>query len=78
MKEDVLFTRTPFGGFKREEVIDYIQKLKQNQVNCKKILTEKDEDNRRLEAENGELTAENADLGAELSSKRIELEKTEK
>ena len=31
MKEDVLFKRTPFGGFDRVEVISYIQQLKTTQ-----------------------------------------------
>lgn len=55
MKEDVLFRKTPFGGFKREEVIDYIQKLKQTQMNYKKMLDEKDVLNSNLADENEKL-----------------------
>jgi hypothetical protein len=55
VKEDVLFRKTPFGGFKREEVIDYIQKLKQTQMNYKKMLDEKDVLNSNLADENEKL-----------------------
>ncbi len=42
MKEDVLFKRTPFGGFDRVEVISYIQQLKSTQQKYKLMLDEKD------------------------------------
>ena len=42
MKEDVLFKRTPFGGFDRVEVISYIQQLKANQQKYKLMLDEKE------------------------------------
>ena len=42
MKEDVLFKRTPFGGFDRVEVISYIQQLKSNQQKYKLMLDEKE------------------------------------
>ena len=43
MKEDVLFKRTPFGGFDRVEVISYIQQLKTTQQKYKLMLDDKEE-----------------------------------
>lgn len=52
MKEDVLFKKTPFGGFDRAEVISYIQQLKETQQKYKVMIDEKDEINRKLAEDN--------------------------
>lgn len=52
MKEEVLFKKTPFGGFDRESVINYIQQLKRTQQEYKKMLTDKDDSIKKLAAEN--------------------------
>lgn len=76
MKEDVLFKRTPFGGFDRVEVISYIQKIKATQQEYKLMLEEKDaqisklssrlELLEELEQKNEELEAENVSLKKEV------------
>ena len=52
MKEDVLFKKTPFGGFDRVEVITYIQQLKETQQKYKVMLDEKDALNKKLTEDN--------------------------
>lgn len=52
MKEDVLFKKTPFGGFDRTEVISYIQQLKETQQKYKVMIDEKDGLNRKLTEDN--------------------------
>ena len=56
MKEDVLFKKTPFGGFDRTEVISYIQQLKETQQKYKVMIDEKDNLNRKLAEDNVILT----------------------
>lgn len=56
MKEDVLFKKTPFGGFDRTEVISYIQQLKETQQKYKIMIDEKDSLNRKLAEDNVILT----------------------
>ncbi len=58
MKEDVLFKRTPFGGFDRVEVISYIQRLKATQQEYKLMLDEKAQATTVLSRENDDLTAQ--------------------
>lgn len=48
LKEDVLFKKTPFGGFDRVEVISYIHQLKSTQQKYKVLLEEKEKANTRL------------------------------
>lgn len=75
MKEDVLFRKTPFGGFDRVEVIDYIQQLKQTQQNHKCILTDKEAVNNKLTADNDKLLEKTNRLERALEiNKRYEAE----
>lgn len=52
MKEDILFKRTPFGGFERTEVISYIQQLKETQQKYKVMIDDKESLNRKLAEDN--------------------------
>lgn len=52
MKEDVLFKKTPFGGFDRTEVISYIQQLKETQQKYKVMIEEKEGLNKKLAEDN--------------------------
>lgn len=52
MKEDVLFKKTPFGGFDRVEVITYIQQLKETQQKYKVMIEDKDVLNKKLTDDN--------------------------
>lgn len=67
MKEEVLFKKTPFGGFEREAVINYIQQLKRNLLEDKNIISDKEKAIRSLSEENYALLkrAENAEKTAE-------------
>lgn len=74
MREEVLFKKTPFGGFDRESVINYIQQLKKTQLEYKNMLAEKDETIRKLSADNADFServkkaeAENTRLSAKCS-----------
>ncbi|MBQ8574680.1 MAG: hypothetical protein IJ447_01370 [Clostridia bacterium] len=71
MKEDVLFKRTPFGGFDRVEVISYIQQLKTTQQKYKLMLDEKDSQILKL-------TQNVDDLENEASALRTSVENYEK
>lgn len=55
VKEEVLFKKTPFGGFDRQSVINYIQQLKKTQLEYKNIISDKDRLVKNLSEENGEL-----------------------
>ena len=77
MKEEVLFKKTPFGGFDRESVINYIQQLKKAQLEYKNIISDKDRLVKNLSEENSELKtrAERAESdAAELREKFAEAE----
>lgn len=77
MKEEVLFKKTPFGGFDRESVINYIQQLKKAQLEYKNIISDKDRLVKNLSEENSELKirAERAESdAAELRKKFDEAE----
>ncbi len=77
MKEEVLFKKTPFGGFDRESVINYIQQLKKAQLEYKNIISDKDRLVKNLSEENSELKtrAERAETdAAELREKFAEAE----
>lgn len=77
MKEEVLFKKTPFGGFDRESVINYIQQLKKAQHEYKNIISDKDRLVKNLSEENSELKtrAERAESdAAELRKKFAEAE----
>lgn len=77
MKEEVLFKKTPFGGFDRESVINYIQQLKKAQLEYKNIISDKDRLVKNLSEENSELRtrAERAESdAAELRKKFAEAE----
>ena len=67
MKEEVLFKKTPFGGFDRQSVINYIQQLKKTQQEYKNIISDKDRLVKTLSEENRELSerAEKAEKKAE-------------
>lgn len=67
MKEEVLFKKTPFGGFDRQSVINYIQQLKKTQQEYKNIISEKDRLVKALSRENKEFKekAEAAEAGLE-------------
>lgn len=74
MKEEVLFKKTPFGGFDRESVINYIQQLKKTQLEYKNIISDKDKLVKTLSEENAELKnraekaeTENDDLKAKIA-----------
>lgn len=73
MKEDVLFKKTPFGGFDRIEVISYIQQLKETQHKYKLMLEEKDTLVKQLERENALLTGQVREIRqvAEDSTQRV-------
>lgn len=74
MKEDVLFKKTPFGGFDRTEVISYIQQLKETQQKYKVMIDEKDNLNRKLAEDNVILTHQIEVLkqSAEVNDRRLE------
>ncbi len=55
MKEEVLFRKTPFGGFDREAVIDYIRQLKETQQSYKNMIADRDNSIKALTEENTEL-----------------------
>lgn len=55
MKEEVLFRKTPFGGFDREAVIDYIRQLKETQQSYKTMIADRDNSIKALTEENAEL-----------------------
>ena len=55
MKEEVLFKKTPFGGFDRQSVINYIQQLKKTQQEYKNIISDKDRLVKTLTEEKNEL-----------------------
>ncbi|MBR6531964.1 MAG: hypothetical protein IKT61_05630 [Clostridia bacterium] len=81
MKEDVLFKRTPFGGFDRVEVISYIQQLKTTQQKYKLMLDDKEEKIAALtdraevlEGENSCLTAQAEEYKKTISDLEAELE----
>lgn len=77
MKEEVLFKKTPFGGFDRESVINYIQQLKKAQLEYKNIISDKDRLVKNLSEENSEFKtrAERAESDvAELRKKFAEAE----
>lgn len=81
MKEEVLFKKTPFGGFDRESVINYIQQLKKAQLEYKNIISDKDRLVKNLSEENSELKtrAERAESdAAELRKKFAEAENNAK
>ena len=67
MKEEVLFKKTPFGGFDRESVINYIQQLKKTQLEYKNLISDKDRTIKSLSEENGELERRAEDCEAKLS-----------
>lgn len=73
MKEEVLFKKTPFGGFDRESVINYIQQLKKTQAEYKNIISDKDKAISELSADNSQLTqrAQRAEDTAEKLEKRL-------
>lgn len=74
MKEEVLFKKTPFGGFDRESVINYIQQLKKAQLEYKNIISDKDRLVKNLSEENSELKirAERAESDAAELRKRFD------
>ena len=73
MKEDVLFKKTPFGGFDRTEVISYIQQLKETQQKYKVMIDEKEALNKKLAEDNVILTRQVEALkkSAEESDRRL-------
>lgn len=81
MKEEVLFKKTPFGGFDRQSVINYIQQLKKTQQEYKNIISDKDRLVKALSEENKELKekSEKAEKKVgELSGKLSEAEESSK
>lgn len=71
MKEDVLFKKTPFGGFDRVEVISYIQQLKETQHKYKVMIDEKDVLNKKL-------TEDNVILARQVESLKNSLEEADR
>ncbi len=78
MKEDVLFKRTPFGGFDRVEVISYIQGLKATQQKYKLMLDEKDKTITVLGREKEDLEIQVEGLRAQKAECDEKLEKLER
>lgn len=78
MKEDVLFKKTPFGGFDRMEVISYIQQLKETQQKYKVMIEEKDALNRKLAEENATLGKQVESLSNTAKENDARLEEAEK
>lgn len=83
MKEEVLFKKTPFGGFDRQSVINYIQQLKKTQQEYKSLISDKDRLIKSLTEENSEIkkiTEKNENKVRELEAKcdeaQDELKKT--
>ena len=77
MKEEVLFKKTPFGGFDRESVINYIQQLKKTQLEYKNIISDKDRLVRNLTEENTELKHTAESLSSELEEQRLKCAEAE-
>lgn len=77
MKEEVLFKKTPFGGFDRESVINYIQQLKKTQLEYKNIISDKDRLVRNLTEENTELKHTAESLSSELEEQRLKCAESE-
>lgn len=77
MKEEVLFKKTPFGGFDRESVINYIQQLKKAQLEYKNIISDKDRLVRNLTEENTELKHTAESLSSELEEQRLKCAEAE-
>lgn len=78
MKEDVLFKRTPFGGFDRVEVISYIQKLKKTQQEYKLMIEEKESHISKLNSQINlqlELIEQHEQKVAELEAEKESLNK---
>lgn len=73
MKEEVLFKKTPFGGFDRESVINYIQQLKKTQSEYKNIISDKERAVSELSADNARLMqkAQSAEDKADELEKRL-------
>ncbi|MCQ2484447.1 MAG: hypothetical protein MJ168_03825 [Clostridia bacterium] len=78
MKEDVLFKKTPFGGFDRMEVISYIQQLKETQQKYKVMIDEKDALNRKLAEDNVILSRQVETLSDAAKENDARLEEAEK
>lgn len=78
MKEDVLFKKTPFGGFDRAEVISYIQQLKETQQKYKVMIDEKDEINKKLTEDNVILSRQAEALKAAAKENDERFEEAEK
>lgn len=77
MKEDVLFKRTPFGGFDRIEVISYIQQLKTTQQKYKLMLDEKDSQISDLRSRSESLEKENSELNFSVAENIRKIEELE-
>ena len=77
MKEEVLFKKTPFGGFDRESVINYIQQLKKTQLEYKNIISDKDRLVRNLTEENTDLKHTAESLSSELEEQRLKCAEAE-
>lgn len=77
MKEEVLFKKTPFGGFDRESVINYIQQLKKTQLEYKNIISEKDRLVKKLSEENNSLKNRAETAEAETATLKISLSESE-
>lgn len=77
MKEEVLFKKTPFGGFDRESVINYIQQLKKTQLEYKNIISDKDRLVRNLTEENTKLKHTAESLSSELEEQRLKCAEAE-
>ena len=77
MKEEVLFKKTPFGGFDRESVINYIQQLKKTQLEYKNIISDKDRLVRNLTEENNGLKHTAESLSSELEEQKIKCAEAE-
>lgn len=78
MKEDVLFKKTPFGGFDRVEVISYIQQLKITQQQYKQMLGDKENQIAKLNNEVSEREIQVEELRKQLKICEEKLAEAEK
>lgn len=78
MKEDVLFKKTPFGGFDRVEVISYIHQLKTTQQKYKVLLEEKEKLNTKLSRDLEERELQVTQLREDLKAAEAEISECNK
>ncbi len=55
MSDDIIFRKSVFGGFNRDDVIDYIEKIKTENASVKKLLSDKESEVNQLKKEKEKL-----------------------